>query len=79
VAGDARPPASPPEGLAELRADLRQLGRRDRRRRPGRAAAGDANALPALLNLVQDRPPGVTFDGALNLSILPAGRGGAAT
>jgi pimeloyl-ACP methyl ester carboxylesterase len=42
-------------------------------------AADDANALPALLNLVQDRPPEVTFSSTLNLSFATAGESGPAT
>jgi pimeloyl-ACP methyl ester carboxylesterase len=72
--------AAPPSSLAELRADLQQLsGGAISAAALDTLATNDANALPALLNLVQDRPPQVTFDGALNLSILPGGRGVPAT
>jgi len=70
----------PPASLAELRAQLQQL---TNGAITGAAlddlARADANALPAVLNLVQDHPPDVTFNDTLNLSILPGGRGVPAT
>jgi len=72
--------AAPPSSLADLRADLQQLsGGTISAATLDDLAARDANALPALLNLVQDRPPAVTFNQALSLDIQPAGAGGAAT
>jgi hypothetical protein len=68
--------SAPPSSLADLRADLQQLsGGAISAVTLDELAAADANALPALLNLVQDRPPQVTFDRALNLSLLPGGGG----
>jgi hypothetical protein len=72
--------AAPPASLAGLRADLQKLsGGAIGAAALDELAARDANALPALLNLVQDRPPDVTFDAALKLSLLAGGRGVAAT
>jgi pimeloyl-ACP methyl ester carboxylesterase len=71
---------SPPASVAELRTQLEQLtGGTITGAVLDQLAADDANALPALLNLVQDHPPEVTFNESLNLSLVAGSEGVPAT
>jgi len=70
----------PPADMAGLRSELTRLtGGTITAAQLDELAIADANALPALLNLVQHHPPEVGFDGALNLSIVAASGGVPAT
>jgi hypothetical protein len=70
----------PPAGLADLRTQLQQLsGGTITGAVLDELAADDPGALPALLNLVQDHPPAVSFNETLNLSLVAGGEGVAAT
>jgi hypothetical protein len=71
---------NPPADLGELRTQLGQLtGGTITEAVLDDLVAKDANALPALLNLVQHHPPEVSFNETLNLSFVAGGGGVAAT
>jgi hypothetical protein len=63
---------NPPATMADLRTELENAGVTAAELQA--LQASDGNALPALLNLVQDHP-NVAFNDQLNLSLLPGGRG----
>jgi hypothetical protein len=66
----------PPDDVTQLKQQLGQLtGGAITSDDLAALQTSDGNALPALLNLVQDHPPAVQFSDTLRLSILPGGRG----